>query len=124
MRAQAREAYRRFQQDPSHRGLRFKSVHPSLPVYSARVGLGYRAIGTLIGDTVIGSWIGSHEDYERLLKSFGRTACAADVQLCLLQMGALVTLYARGFFDGPRQKPAIAFARDATSTITRCGQRP
>jgi hypothetical protein len=69
VRVQARDAYRRFQEDPSHRGLRFKQVHPSQPVYSARVGLGYRALGTLIGDTVVWSWIGSHKDYDRLIKT-------------------------------------------------------
>jgi hypothetical protein len=38
-------------------------------VYSARVGLGYRALGTLIGDAVVWTWIGSHDEYERLIAS-------------------------------------------------------
>jgi hypothetical protein len=37
------------------------------PVYSARVSLGWRALGLLEGDTVTWFWIGSHADYEKLL---------------------------------------------------------
>jgi hypothetical protein len=65
---QARSAYRQFMRDPHHPGLRFKPVHPSQPVYSARVGRGYRALGVLDGDTVIWYWIGSHAEYDRMLK--------------------------------------------------------
>jgi hypothetical protein len=69
VRRHAREAYRQFQADPSHPGLRFKQVHTPPPSYSARVGIGYRAVGVLDGDTVIWFWIGSHADYNRLLDS-------------------------------------------------------
>jgi hypothetical protein len=65
---QARAAYRQFIRDPHHPGLRFKAVHPSQPIYSARVGRGYRALGMLEGDTVIWYWIGSHADYDQILK--------------------------------------------------------
>jgi hypothetical protein len=51
---QAREAYRQFKQDPGHPSLRFKKVHPELPIYSARISKNYRAVGQLDGDTVIG----------------------------------------------------------------------
>lgn len=68
VRRQARAAYRQFLADPSHPGLRFKPVHPDPPVYSARVGIGYRAVGVLDGDTVTWFWIGSHADYDHLLK--------------------------------------------------------
>lgn len=65
--AQAREAYRRFQADPTHPGLRFKQVHTPPPTYSVRIGLGVRALGVLSGDTVTWFWIGSHADYDELL---------------------------------------------------------
>ena len=65
---QAREAYRLFQQDPSHPGLRFKQVHLDPPVYSARVGISYRAAGVRDGNTVVWYWIGSHADYDKLLE--------------------------------------------------------
>jgi len=67
VRAQARLAYRIFEQDPWHPGLQFKQVHPAQPIYSARVGLGYRALGVRDGDLVVWFWIGSHADYDRMI---------------------------------------------------------
>jgi hypothetical protein len=64
---QAREAYRLFQQNPAHPGLRFEQVYADPPTYSARVGISYRAVGALDGDTVVWFWIGSHADYDKLL---------------------------------------------------------
>jgi len=64
---QAREAYRQFQRDPHHPGLRFKPVHQSMPIYSARIGRGYRAVGLVEGDSVIWYWIGSHAEYDRVI---------------------------------------------------------
>lgn len=68
IRRQARDAYRLFRADPSHPGLHFKQLIPDPPTYSARVGIGYRAVGALRGDTVIWYWIGSHADYDKLLR--------------------------------------------------------
>jgi len=65
---QARRAHRLWRQNPSHPGLRFKKVHADQPIYSARVGLGWRVLGFMEGDTMTWFWIGSHADYERLLK--------------------------------------------------------
>lgn len=67
VREQARAAYRLFQRDPHHPSLRFKPVHPSQPIYSARVGRSYRAVGLLDGDAVIWYWIGSHSEYDNLI---------------------------------------------------------
>ena len=64
---QTRGAYRQFKEDPSHPSLRFKKVHPDLPIYSARITKNYRAVGQLHGDTVIWFWVGSHADYDKLL---------------------------------------------------------
>ena len=73
---QIRKAYRQFQNDPSHRSLRFKKVHPrlrfkkvhpQLPIYSARISKDYRVVGQLEQDTVIWFWIGSHAEYDLLL---------------------------------------------------------
>ncbi len=66
-RQQAREAYRQFKLNPNHPSLRFKKVHPQLPIYSARVSKSYRAVGQLEGNTVIWFWVGSHTEYERIL---------------------------------------------------------
>lgn len=64
---QTRKAYRQFEQDSSYPGLRFKKVHPKLPIYSARINRDYRAVGQLSEDTVIWFWVGSHAEYELLL---------------------------------------------------------
>ncbi|WP_009634043.1 type II toxin-antitoxin system RelE family toxin [Synechocystis sp. PCC 7509] len=64
---QTRAAYRQFQKDPSHPSLRFKKVHPELPIYSARISKNYRAVGQLDGDTAIWFWVGSHAEYDKLL---------------------------------------------------------
>jgi mRNA-degrading endonuclease RelE of RelBE toxin-antitoxin system len=64
---QTRKAYRQFKQDPSYPSLRFKKVHPKLPIYSARINKDYRAVGQLEEDTVIWFWVGSHAEYDLLL---------------------------------------------------------
>ncbi|PSB11291.1 hypothetical protein C7B76_23425 [filamentous cyanobacterium CCP2] len=65
---QTRAAYRQFKRDPSYPSLRFKKVHPTIPIYSARISRNYRAVGQLEGDTVIWFWVGSHAEYDRLLE--------------------------------------------------------
>ena len=67
--AQARQAYRLFNQNPLHPGLHYKRVSQRRPVFSARVGLHYRAVGLVDGGTIIWFWIGDHDAYDRLLRS-------------------------------------------------------
>jgi hypothetical protein len=64
---QTRRAYRQFKEDPSYPSLRFKKVHPKLPIYSARINKDYRAVGQMEDDTVIWFWVGSHTEYDLLL---------------------------------------------------------
>lgn len=64
---QTRETYQKFKQNPSYPSLRFKKVHPKLPIYSARINRNYHAVGQLENDTVIWFWIGSHVAYNALL---------------------------------------------------------
>lgn len=52
--------------NPAHPSLRFKKVHDTEPIYSARVDLDWRALGVLDGDTVVWFWVGPHE-YAALL---------------------------------------------------------
>jgi hypothetical protein len=68
IKVQARKAYRLWQQDSTHPSLQFKKVHTKEPIYSARVSLGWRVLGLLEDDTMYWFWIGSHADYDRLLK--------------------------------------------------------
>ncbi|PSB30763.1 hypothetical protein [Stenomitos frigidus] len=65
--AQAREAHRQFRRDPKHPSLRFKKIHSKLPIYSARIGKRYRAMGQLDEGTIIWFWVGSHAEYDKLL---------------------------------------------------------
>ena len=64
----ARESYRLWQDNPEHPGLQFKKVHPRRPVYAIRVGIGWRALGIREGEVLVWFWIGSHSDYDKLLK--------------------------------------------------------
>jgi hypothetical protein len=50
---------------PDHPSLRFKKVGA---IYSARVGLHYRALARHRGDNFYWFWIGSHAEYDRLLR--------------------------------------------------------
>jgi len=68
VRRQARDAYRLFSANPSHPSLRFKRVHSRRPIYSARVSIDYRVIGVRDADEVYWFWIGSHADYDQILK--------------------------------------------------------
>jgi hypothetical protein len=69
IREQARKAYRLFRDNPQHPSLNFKRIHSAQPIVSARISLGYRTIGVLTGDEVVWFWIGSHADYDQLIKS-------------------------------------------------------
>ncbi|WP_446686561.1 ParE family toxin-like protein [Rhizobium laguerreae] len=52
-------------QDPRHPSLHFKRVGR---FWSARVGASWRALAVSDGDDIIWFWIGSHADYDKLLK--------------------------------------------------------
>jgi hypothetical protein len=54
--------------DPSHGSLHFKPVSPNRPYYSVRIGEDWRAVGVKREDGVVWFWIGSHSDYDQLLK--------------------------------------------------------
>jgi mRNA-degrading endonuclease RelE of RelBE toxin-antitoxin system len=63
----ARNAYRRFQSDPSHPSLQFKPLHSTLPLWSVRVTGSYRAVGVRKDDSIVWFFIGTHAEYDRLL---------------------------------------------------------
>jgi hypothetical protein len=67
---QARRNYRLWRANPNHPSLHFKRVHPQEPLYSVRIGIGWRALGLLEENTIAWFWIGSHADYDRLIKNF------------------------------------------------------
>jgi hypothetical protein len=68
IKSRARKNYRLWRANPAHPGLYFKRVHATESIYSLRARLGWRAAGYLDGDTVTWFGIGSHADYDKLLK--------------------------------------------------------
>jgi hypothetical protein len=50
--------------DPSHRSLHFKKIGE---LWSARVGLHYRALATECNGDLVWFWIGSHAEYDKLV---------------------------------------------------------
>jgi hypothetical protein len=65
--AKAQSVYRLWSENPAHPSLRFKKVHNTLPIYSVRIDLDWRALGVLKQGGVIWFWMGPHSEYERLL---------------------------------------------------------
>ena len=57
-----------FRGTPNHPSLNFKRVGRRHPVYSVRVSAGYRALGVMEQNDIIWFWIGSHQEYDRLLR--------------------------------------------------------
>ena len=53
--------------DPHHPSLPFKRVGKNKELWSVRVGDHYRAVGTEKPDGIVWFWIGTHEQYERML---------------------------------------------------------
>ena len=65
---QARKAYKLWRTNPQHPSLRFKKINNQESVYSVRVSRGWRALGLLDGNTISWFWIGSHADYDNLIR--------------------------------------------------------
>ena len=68
VRALARRTYARWQSAPHHPSLQFKRVHAREPIYSVRIGLHWRAVCILDADAAIWFWIGSHAEYDALIR--------------------------------------------------------
>ena len=68
VREQATKAYVLWQEDPYYPSLQFKRVSQRQPIYSARISLNYRVLGLLESDHIYWYWIGTHDEYDELLK--------------------------------------------------------
>lgn len=64
---QAKDTYKQFKQNPFSPSLRFKRVHSTIPIYSVRINVEYRAVGIQDDNEIIWFWIGSHDNYAKLL---------------------------------------------------------
>jgi hypothetical protein len=60
----ARKQFRLWQKNPAHPSVQFKPIGI---LWSARVTQGYRAVALLEGDTYHWFWIGTHDEYERII---------------------------------------------------------
>ena len=54
--------------DPSHPSLHFKKIGV---FWSVRVGMSYRALAVEDGNDFIWVWVGTHDDYERMIRKDG-----------------------------------------------------
>ena len=70
VRRQARDAYRLFQTDPNHPGLKFKKLPPHEDLWSVRISDQYRALGRWRGDVILWFFIGSHADYDAAIDRY------------------------------------------------------
>ena len=62
----ARKNFRLWQKEPTLKSLGFKRIKNDL--WSVRAGSGFRALATFEDGRYLWFWIGSHDDYERLLR--------------------------------------------------------
>jgi mRNA-degrading endonuclease RelE of RelBE toxin-antitoxin system len=61
----AKKNFDLLKENPKHPSLHFKRVGK---LWSARVGLNHRALSVKTENNFIWVWIGTHEEYERLIK--------------------------------------------------------
>jgi hypothetical protein len=62
----ARAKYALWRKDPYHGSIQFKEVRPDL--WSVRINDNYRALARRRGELVVWFWIGTHREYDRLIK--------------------------------------------------------
>ncbi len=60
----ADKSFALLKEDPSHPSLHFKKVGE---LWSARVGAAHRALAVPDGEDFVWVWIGSHDEYERMI---------------------------------------------------------
>ncbi len=64
----ARKNFELLKSDLNHPSLHFKKVGK---LWSARIGINYRALALKDGEDYIWVWIGTHDEYEQILKREG-----------------------------------------------------
>ncbi len=61
----AKRSFELLKADPRHPSLHFKKIGK---LWSVRAGLDYRALAVEDDESFIWVWIGSHDEYERMIK--------------------------------------------------------
>ncbi len=64
---QAIRAYVMWRVDPWRQSLHFKCISEKHGVWSVRIGIHWRALGTRENSEMIWFWIGHHAEYDRLI---------------------------------------------------------
>lgn len=63
-----KRAYKLWIKKPHHPSLRFKKIHSTESIWSVRVGLDYRVVGIKHDNNMLWFFVGSHKEYETLIK--------------------------------------------------------
>jgi len=69
VRQRVRKAYRQWVANPLHPSLHYKMIHATLPIWSVRVGLHYRVVGVVHDEKMLWFFVGTHAEYDRLIKT-------------------------------------------------------
>ncbi len=73
VRRMAVRVYLLWRDDTAHPSVRFKCVSEKHGVFSARIGLHWRALGyrdrDADGETLTWFWVGSHADYDKMISN-------------------------------------------------------
>ena len=62
------KSYRLWRDNPAHPSLRFRRLEGRENLATVRIGDHYRALGVLESDKITWIWIGTHAEYDRLVK--------------------------------------------------------
>ena len=65
---QAYRAYKLWRTSHYNNSLQFKQVSQRQKFYSVRIGIGYRALGLRQENHIYWFWIGTHAEYDEILK--------------------------------------------------------
>lgn len=65
VRQRADRAFALLRENPGHPSLAFKKIGS---FRSVRIGLKYRALGVAEGEDIIWVWVGTHNEYDRLIE--------------------------------------------------------
>ena len=69
MQERADKSFELLKADPYHPSLHLKKIGGRKQLWSARAGARYRVLGMEEPEGIVWFWIGSHADYDRMLKS-------------------------------------------------------
>lgn len=62
------KSYGLWREDPSHPSLHFHPLQGRQDLFTVRIGNRYRAVGVLTSDIVTWVWIGTHAEYDRMIR--------------------------------------------------------